>query len=62
MTKLKDMSDEDLFSEFDSAGIILSGFTEAKKIQGMASRAQMRYNEIAEEVMKRKLWKEYNER
>jgi hypothetical protein len=52
---LKDMSDEDLLLEMDSASLIINGFSEQKKIQGMAGRAQLRFNAVATEILKRSI-------
>ncbi len=57
---LEAMSDSDLFKEMDSVSMVINGFPPAKVVAGMASRAQLRYNTVATEVLKRQLWVEYN--
>lgn len=59
--KLKKMSEKELFEEMDSAASVLAGISQVNREKGLASRPQFRYNYVAKEILKRKLWVKYNE-
>lgn len=61
MKRVREMNDKDLFSEMDSISRIRNGFSTTSVISGMAGNAQIRYNVVAAEIMKRELWAEYNQ-
>ena len=58
--KLKKMSKEELFEEMASAESAAMSYSRAKIEKGLAAKAKFRYNAVAKEVLRRKLWLEYH--